>query len=875
MVSITNQLPKRDRAQLVSLARKFITEYPDMHSLAHAQALDILRKHTRLPFDPDRVYWHRFSSAISSSRSFTGWKHVGLPVESMSLTQLVMHRFSAHDQEASDELQVYGGFYTVGPDHGFFDETCEVPILPLQVMQDFWALDFHSRYYARLEQFWANHNKNFLVLGKIRWLSAAGDSLRNGMLSLGDFQTVLRAVLGNSEAPLTVERLQRSVSPPPGIALHTLNIAGCAARDIVRVVDAQRRQILYVPGDAKPFRVFENEQQLYEWVRSRVTDKAGKAAFVEHFLPSAAARDRAGAAFDAALEQLIAQPWNPDVPLINQDREPVTGDVFVYLRNVAYREMQADGKFLLTSNADLRKQMWIGYLSAFLRVFGGVAALGWPVALTVVGAGIANVGMHIDQAVSAPTARQRKAGLVGAILNAIFVCLNLPLLAWARNGAGLTQVARSANEVTASVESAVNELPVWPVDIATSGPGTLDGLEDAAVLSDAEVVGTTGKMRGIHQIRSGHTAIILGGRVYRVRFDPQLRCWGIVHPERPFAFYGFEPVRLNVAGEWELAPPSQLAGGSPMEQAGPSASAGVPLAGEGRINTLTSSFWDTYMQFNLADEQRLSTLALHRQEIAMQVLELEPGAEVVSDSEGEEVHVDPWGERHYVFKTADDVYVGRHIKRYTEEDIAYNQFLRTGQPHSTDQVQVITEFVQDIKQLALNNDVALYRGGSGSRGTSGRAFRSGEFKPGDVLVNTDITSFSENPYLSRVFASSQAGEASASYTGPITFDDSSVVFVLPGQSYLGATPIAPFSGSASEAESVFLPGHYFRIDAIDEIAGPAYRFIRVQVREVPKPSAGEALYDLRTGAPFSRDSYAIKLGAEAKGLVDLFFPTGN
>jgi hypothetical protein len=143
------------------------------------------------------------------------------------------------------------------------------------------------------------------------------------------------------------------------------------------------------------------------------------------------------------------------------------------------------------------------------------------------------------------------------------------------------------------------------------------------------------------------------------------------------------------------------------------------------------------------------------------------------------------------------------------------------------------------------------------------------------LVNTDITSFSENPYLARVFSSSQAGEASAAYTGDITFDDSSVVFVLPAQSYVGATPIAPFSWSAAEAESVFLPGHYFRIDAIDEIAGPAYRFIRVQVREVPKPTAGKELYDLRTGAPFSRDSYAIKLGPEAKGLVDQFFPMGN
>lgn len=875
MVPSINQLPKSDRAKLVTVARQFTAEYPDLYSMAHEQALKILKKHTDRPLDPDKVYWDRFSSASSSPRTFTGWQHTGSPVESMTLTQLVMHRFNARDQDASDELQLYGGFYTAGADHDRFDESNEVPVLPQQVLQDFWTLDFDGACLAKLKQFWRNHSENFLTLAKVRWLGAAGSSLRNGTLSLHDFQTVLRAVLGSSDAVLTWERLQARVELPAGITLHTFDIAGRTARDVVRIVDQQQRQILYLPGEAAPFQAFDNEQQLYQWVRSRVADQSGRITFTEHFLRSTAAREQGGAAFNAALEQLIAEPWTPGSRLINQGQHPIAGDVFVYLREAARQEMQADAHFLLTSNADLRKQMWIGYLGAFLRVFGPAAPLGWPVALTVVGAGIASIGLNIDQAVNGMTARQRKAGLVGAILNAIFVCMNLPLLAWARSENGLMVAANATNEVITPAEASALELRVWPEDIPTSGPNALDGLEDPVVLSNAEVLGSAGKLRGIYQMRSGHTAINLGGRVYRVRFDLRLRLWGIVHPDRPFAFYGFKPVRLNAAGEWELAPPPQLSGGSPMDQAGPSTSAGVSLASEGRIDTLTSSFWDTYMQFNLAEEQRLSTLALHRQEVAMQALELESGDAVISDSEGEEVYIDPWGEKRYVFKTADDVYVGRHIKRYTEEDIAYNQFLRTGQPHGTDQVKVIEEFAQDVKQLALNNDVALYRGGSGNRGTSGRAFRSGRFKPGDVLVNTDITSFSENPYLARVFASSQAGEASAGFSGEITFDDSSVVFVLPAQSYIGATPIAPFSWVATEAESVFLPGHYFRIDAIDEITGPAYRFIRVQVREVPKPKAGLELYDLRTGAPFSRNSYAMKLGPSAKGLVDQFFPADD
>ncbi|ELQ00323.1 hypothetical protein A979_08308 [Pseudomonas syringae BRIP34876] len=44
------------------------------------------------------------------------------------------------------------------------------------------------------------------------------------------------------------------------------------------------------------------------------------------------------------------------------------------------------------------------------------------------------------------------------------------------------------------------------------------------------------------------------------------------------------------------------------------------------------------------------------------------------------------------------------------------------------------------------------------------------------------------------------------------------------------------------------------------------------MQEVDRPAQGRALYDMRTGEPFSRDQYALKLGNDAKPLVDRFFP---
>src|SRR5690606_14135983 len=111
-----------------------------------------------------------------SSRTFTGWEHSGTPIESMSLVELVMHRFSARDQEASDELQLYGGFYTDGPQHGVYDERNEVAMLPQVVLRDFWNLDFSAVYKRRVDQFWACHSENFRTLSKAHCLAAAGQA---------------------------------------------------------------------------------------------------------------------------------------------------------------------------------------------------------------------------------------------------------------------------------------------------------------------------------------------------------------------------------------------------------------------------------------------------------------------------------------------------------------------------------------------------------------------------------------------------------------------------------------------------------------------------------------------------------------------------
>lgn len=776
-------------------ALQFISDFPDVHAMAWASARSLIHELSGKKLNPDKVWWHRFDGAASSSRSYTGWEHAGAPVESMTLVELVMHRFNAHDQSASDELDLYSGFYTDGPQHGLYDERNEVPMLARQVLQKFWALDFAGLFQQRVNQFWRVHGATFTELAKARLLAAAGLAASKSGLPVADLQRLV-LLLGHGDntvaAPQQVAR--------QGLSIRSFDIGGHESSLIIRMVDAGGRQILYTPGLKRVFHVFEAERQLHEWVRHQLRDEHRRQRFEALFVFAPQATRELQASLSGVLDQLRDRPFMADLNLIdpvvaglfNRNDRPLTGDVFAHLRARAEEEMQEVAR-ALTSNADLRKQIWIGYLSAFTRIIGPLAIAGWPLALVMVGAGVANVGLNVDQALHGKNARQRQAGLVGAVLNSIFVLFNMPLLVDAAAG-----IRVSAADTPAVTDSGIEWIALRP-------------------LSHERLLSGTVPMQGVERMASGETWILLDEVPQRVRFSSRLNTWIVIEPDNPFAFYDVTPVRLNEQGQWQRLPGLRLSGG--MEPINPSAPS-TSQASTPELSTVQSQFWDLYMQFNLDEEETLSMLALDRQKAAIDIRELQPGDEIERDTEGDEVLVDAWNNEYRVFRSATGRYVGGRVTRYTENEHAINDYLRTGVAGITNQVEMIEELLEDLNLIGLDNRVNLYRGGSGVRGTSGMTFRNGHIKTGDVLVNTDFTSFSENPYVTRSFASSQAGAPSYDFSGQVTFDDTSIVFELPAGQHLGATPIAPFSIEDEEAESLFTRGIIFRFRAFMRSPAP-------------------------------------------------------
>jgi hypothetical protein len=483
----TRPLPNAaDKAALKAIAATVIQTCPSLQDTAHEVASDLLKKYGITDRDPDQVYFHRFDASQSSSKAFTGWEHVkATPTSSMTLTQLVIHRFRAADQDNADLLDVYAGFYTAGPNVGTFNETNEVRLHGNEVLKDFWSIDFSSLYTDKLTAFWNDSGSTFRTLAKCNFLIEAVKARDKRQLSDEDFQYVTDAVIGPITWPISLQLLQ--TQHPCAGSVRTLDVDGYVATNILRFVAPKGRQIVYLPGETDAFQVLETATDMHYWTLQQMNKEDARQAFMTHF--SLGDRQAIAENITDIMNRLVSTWGKYDHHLINQKNQLVTGDAFSWLRDSTKDAMFAEAELSLTSSGDLREKLWIGYLSAGVKVFGPMAVVGWPIALPVIGASIVNLGLNIDQAVNGKTAAERKAGILGAVLSGIDILFNLLVL----KGPGSLQEigpevdAAEAAEMADLIEATKpskgidlsNELLVEELDEGTPPSSTTSSVPDA------------------------------------------------------------------------------------------------------------------------------------------------------------------------------------------------------------------------------------------------------------------------------------------------------------------------------------------------------------------------------------------------------------
>lgn len=551
-----------DSLALKTLATQLADTCPDLRELARQYAQAELAKYGLGKLEPDHVWWHRWRSSASSSRTFTGWQHIGVPYESMTLPQLVMHRFNASDQDNADNLQQMAGFYTGGPHANLFDEHNEVRLLPADVLRDFWAIDFAGQFRKHMADYWASNSESFRTLAKVNYLAKALEDRVAKRISSEQLKLLTEAVAGEFTWPVTLATLNARAPQPANCAIYAFDILGYTATDILRIVDAHQRQYLYVPGEVDAFHCFENEHDLYGWVLNETNGAENRARFMSHF-PLSTHGEGKGVGLNHALDLLCYHGGHEAKPVCH-NTQAIEQDPFDFLTQSTRSRMHADADFSLRSNADLRKQMWIGYLSAFSRSFAGFAALDWPIALAVVGAGLAEMGLNIDQAINGHTTAERKAGVSGAIWAGIDTLFNSLFLLKAGVIAEETQTIEAKPEfkpletgvLSAEVEPLLPE-PLRPSPLQeTLAPFETNDIVEGPATADA-----SGRMRGIQVNDQGTTVIEIDSMVYQVRYVSDMQTWVIVDPENPYSFYRNVPVRLTQQGTWEVLPRAGLKGG--------------------------------------------------------------------------------------------------------------------------------------------------------------------------------------------------------------------------------------------------------------------------------------------------------------------------
>ncbi|HEK1686501.1 TPA: hypothetical protein SMR42_002878 [Pseudomonas putida] len=828
----------KDARAVTEKARAYLEHWPDLYTLARRTAADYLRRHTGKALDPDRVWWNVFDTAVGAP-SFTGWEHSGPPRQSVRFTDLLIQRFDGGFQQAPDVLPLYGGFYTRGTGASQYGAHNEVQLDAQKVMDDLWAMDFAALVRQRSAQFWLEHGRDFALLARVRLLASIETAATEGTLQAIDRRR-LRAYLGvRSDAPVSMDDLLKPLDSAAFVVRHYL-IAG--GGHLLTLTAADGRVVLYCPATHWPPRAFDSRAALVAWVHGQLA-----APLAQDWLHALYRVDERSSADERreALQALRERSGPADSP-----RWPfgsgtlLQSDLFDELQAWAKADLEVN-QHLLVTNHDLRKGLWRGYLGAFLKVVGPMAPAAWPLSLLVLAAGVTRLVLDAQALASAHTTQERQGAILSLIADAVVVVFSI------------IDVGLGARSLTfrAPPHERLAQPSGWmPFE------GRADELED---LDDNRILDepgeTEGLLRNVHLDEQGATWIELQNQTLRVRYSPETEGWLAVDDDDPFAFLPTYPVRLAEEGSWQLFDVPQPSGvlTDGMEQ-------------------LASGFWDVYMRDNLQLSWEMSQTLLETQRATLAMAELpsiEPGAPLQHDELGYEC-IERDGRRHYTWREGDE-YSSQLLRIYSSEMSQVNNLFRHGISGSIgegdgDTLGYLQRLFDSLEELPSSDAVRLWRGGSNYRLTGGVHYRNGDLNPGDVLVSTDITSFTENPYVLRAFIAPAVTTGEDSIES--VFNETSVVYELVGKGMRSGKPIAPMSLQPSESEVVYPPGHFFRIESVRQVRGERYHFVKVRLREVEKPG-NEPVHDLRTGLAFDREAYLERVGHEP--LVERFFPAAQ
>jgi len=333
-------------------------------------------------------------------------------------------------KEAWRDLDSVYGLYLDGPHKGTYNADNQLRMKPSELLNLVREGDLQKKVIAKLDDFWAQHASEWRTLAKKQFVMearAARDLNQKDPsqgLSPQAYASVMQAVAPNVplEGPVSKAQLQAEVTPGPDTKVLCFDINGYRSSNILRVVEKDGAETLYIPGGKPSLLAFKDRAALDQWVLEQSKDPAKATALEEHF----SLRDRQQGVFgalsangvDSTLKKLGSGEMAADDSHINTQNYPIGGDVFTFMASQTRERINSDADTEMKSNAEVYKEDALGMLQAGNAIFSIPLALLGPIGIAVGAASYGvQVGLEVDKSVEGDTQAERESGLHAAAMD--------------------------------------------------------------------------------------------------------------------------------------------------------------------------------------------------------------------------------------------------------------------------------------------------------------------------------------------------------------------------------------------------------------------------------------------------------------------------
>lgn len=302
-----------------------------------------------------------------------------------------------------------------------YEYATHVPIAIADLQTFVWNMDFHTRYTADLKTYWHEHLHTYAQCLKLNFIAACNKQAADGSLSNDAVRLAWQVAgleTGSSDAQVRM-----------------LNVYGYPATDMVCFKrKGVARVVLYIPGNASPLHEFASHGELKDWFAGQCRDPLKRHALQAHFNQADAPDGLSFSGLSTALDGLAIYPevlqldshrpgfsvagsWSPR-DYVNYKGStyspPVQDPLFTVLAERYRKRSLQDADFLITSDSEISKAKWRGYLDSTLTYLAPLALVVpevWP--LFAIG-GVAQFGLGLDQAINGKSQQDKTDGVSAA-----------------------------------------------------------------------------------------------------------------------------------------------------------------------------------------------------------------------------------------------------------------------------------------------------------------------------------------------------------------------------------------------------------------------------------------------------------------------------